>query len=251
MKVLVIEDELRTANDLIRTLQIIDQKIEVVKHAFSVKESVEYLVTKPTLDLIFSDIKLGDGSSFEIFDTLQVNVPVIFCTAYDEFALEAFRANGIDYILKPFSNSTVERALEKYYRLTNIESESSKLKSVANLMMNKSVSKPKTLLVHLGDKIIPLKVADIVMFYVEDKYSFAHTESGKRYLLSYTLEELNTLFSNEYYRVNRQYIVKRSAIKEVIHQPNRKLKLLLNAVSNHEILVGKLKMTHFLDWLEQ
>jgi len=250
MRILVIEDELHTAKDLIRTLNGIDDEIEVVKHTLSVKESMDYLIKSPSLDLIFSDIKLGDGNSFQIFDAIDVHVPVIFCTAFDEFALEAFRSNGIDYILKPFSSEAVERALEKYHRFTHSENAVSNLQSIVDLMMNRKVHKIKTILVHRGDKIIPVKVDDIVLFYVEDKYSFAHARDGKRYLLSHTLEELNQMFPSEFYRVNRQYIVRRNAIKEVVHQQNRKLKVILEAVKDRDILVGKLKKTSFLEWLE-
>ena len=249
MNILIIEDELLTAKDLIRTLEQIDIKNKVVKHTLSVKESIEYLNSAPKLDLVFSDIKLGDGLSFEIFDVIDLSVPVIFCTAYDEFALEAFKTNGIDYMLKPFSNSSVERALEKFHRLTT-DFSNPNLQSLLDLMMNRSVPKVRSLLVHRGDKIIPVKVADIALFYVEDKYSFAHTEEGKRYLISHTLEELSKMFPVEFYRVNRQYIVNRSFIKEALHQRNRKLKVVLSIPFDDDILVGKLKITNFLDWLE-
>jgi len=250
MNILIIEDELHTAKDLIRTLKNIDDELNIVRHTMSIKETMEYLMTSPNLDLIFSDIKLGDGHSFEIFDAIKVTVPVIFCTAYDEFALEAFNANGIDYILKPFSTDIVQRALEKYYRLTSSTITNDNPQSIVDLMMNRRASKIKSLLVHRGDKIIPVKVEDIALFYVEDKYSFAHTIQGKRFLISHNLEEINNMFPREFYRVNRQYIVKRSSIKEVVHQHNRKLKLILNISLDHEILVGKLKMTNFLEWLE-
>jgi len=249
MNILIIEDELRTAKDLIRTLEQVDENIKVVKHTLSVKDSIEYLNSAPKLDLIFSDIKLGDGLSFEIFDAVDINAPVIFCTAYDEFALEAFKTNGIDYVLKPFSNSSVERALEKFHRLTS-DFSNPNLKPLLDLMMNRSVPKIKSLLVHRGDKIIPVKVADIALFYVEDKYSFAHTEDGKRFLISHTLEDLGKMFPDEFYRVNRQYIVKRSFIKEAVHQQNRKLKVVLSIPFDDTILVGKLKITNFLEWLE-
>jgi len=250
MNILIIEDELHTAKDLIRTLNHIDDEINVVRHTLSIKETMEYLMESPNLDLIFSDIKLGDGHSFEIFDAIKVNVPVIFCTAYDEFALQAFSANGIEYILKPFNNDAVQRALEKFYSLTTSNLTKDNLQSMVDLMMNRNATKARSLLVHRGDKIIPVKVDDIALFYVEDKYSFAHTKEGKRFLISHNLEEISNMFPREFYRANRQYIVKRSSIKEVIHQHNRKLKLELNISFDHEILVGKLKMTNFLEWLE-
>lgn len=246
---MIIEDELHTAKDLMRTLLQIDPSIDIAKHTLSVEESITYLMTSPDLDLIFSDIKLGDGLSFEIFDAVEVNAPVIFCTAYDEFALEAFKTNGIDYVLKPFSNASVQRALEKFHRLTS-DFSNTNLQSLLDHMMDRPSSKVRSLLVHRGDKIIPVKVSDIALFYVEDKYSFAHTSDGKRYLISHTLEELNKMFPDEFYRVNRQYIIKRSFIKEAVHQRNRKLKIVLSIPFTDTILVGKLKITNFLEWLE-
>lgn len=249
MKVLIIEDEIHSARDLMHVLKQVDPEIEVVQHAMSVKASMEYLLTSPEIDLIFSDIKLTDGLSFEIYEAIEVAVPVIFCTAYDEFALKAFKTNGIDYVLKPFSNAAIERALEKYHRLT-IEVVNPNLQKLIDEMMKKSSSNGEYLLVHRGDKIIPVKVQDIVLFYVKDKYAFAKTANGKKYLISQTLEELGQRFSADFYRVNRQFIVKRSAIKEVLHQHNRKLKVILHQEIEDDILVGKLKITSFLTWLK-
>ena len=249
MKVLVIEDEMLTARDLMRTIEQIDPAIQIVKHTMSVKESIDYLSSAPDLDLIFCDIKLGDGLSFEIFDTIDTFVPVIFCTAFDEFALEAFKTNGIDYVLKPFSRSTIEQSLVKYYRLKG-DAKNPNLQSLVDTIIHKPSPSVSSLLVHRGDKVIPIQVKDITVFYVEDKYSFAKTAEGSRYLLSQSLEELGNMFPSEYFRANRQYLVRRSAIKEVVHQQNRKLKVVLHQKINEEILVGKLKMTKFLDWLK-
>lgn len=164
MKILIIEDELHTANDLIRSLTKISKNIEVTRHTYSVKETISYLKTFPKIDLIFSDIKLVDGNSFEIFNEIETSIPIVFCTAYDEYALDAFKTNGIDYILKPFSQDALKTAVEKYQKLTKAVLSHSSLQHTTEQFIENKPRSFQRLLVHQGDKIIPISIDDILLF---------------------------------------------------------------------------------------
>ncbi len=251
LRVVIIEDEKLTANDLANTLKKIDSDIEIVAMLTTIEQSVSFLKTEPELDLIFSDIQLPDGLSFEIFNKVQTTVPIIFCTAFDQYALDAFNTNGIDYLLKPFSKVSVSKALEKYQTLKN--KLSSQLPDLNKLfqMLGQQTSKPlvSSVLVRLGDKIIPLELQQIALFFLEDQYTFAFTFDTKKHLVSQNLEELESLCGNSFFRANRQYLVNRKAIKDASQYFNRKFLVNLNIAYKEQITVGKLKTTLFLEWL--
>ena len=167
MKVIIIEDERLTADDLAETIQQFDTSIAISAKLRSVKDAVQYFQKHEAPDLIFSDIQLGDGLSFEIFKATKINVPVIFCTAYDEYALTAFGANGIDYLLKPFTSSSVGAALEKFYRITKStpRQESLPLEKILKLFETRGMENTSAILVHYKEKILPIKLQDTAVFY--------------------------------------------------------------------------------------
>jgi DNA-binding LytR/AlgR family response regulator len=159
MRIVIIEDERLTAEDLSDTVLSIKPDAEIVTLLFSVKEAVNYFQINDKPDLIFSDIQLGDGLSFEIFKTIQINTPVIFCTAYDEYALTAFKANGIDYILKPFTRNALENALNKYTELKrNFSKDLQGYEEIARLFENRNKSTATSVLVYVKDKIVPVSL---------------------------------------------------------------------------------------------
>lgn len=255
MKVIIIEDEKRTAKELATTLETIDDQIEVVTILSSVEQAISYMQNNSDFDLVFSDIQLSDGLSFEIFNKIRLSVPVIFCTAYDKYALEAFNTNSIDYILKPFDQNSVAKALEKYHTLKS--NFSSFNISLDNLLRTIGVA-PSTMqqastsiVISQGDKIIPIRTTEIALFVCEDDYVFALKFDLKRHLVSQSLEELESVCGDTFFRANRQYLINRKAIKEASRHFNRKIQVNLTFNYPNQILIGRLKVTQFIEWLAQ
>ena len=250
LNVVIIEDEKLTALDLVNTLKKIDPDIEVKAILSTVEEAVDYLKSNPSPDLLFSDIQLPDGLSFEIFGQVSLQVPVIFCTAYDQYALKAFEVNGIDYLLKPFSKDSVSKAIDKYHLLKgHDQNQSDVFERLMNMLGQKSIRQTSSIIVYQGDKIIPIEIESIALFYLEDNYVFAYTFDQKRHIVSQTLDELENLCGTSFFRVNRQYLVNRKAIKDAARYLNRKILVHLNFAFPNQILVGKLKTSFFLEWL--
>lgn len=252
MNVLIIEDEKLTAKDLEFTIKKVNSQINAIYICHSVKESIDFLNTTKNIDLIFSDIELGDGKSFEIFQHIETHIPIIFCTAYDMYAIKAFNHNGIDYILKPFTDEMVENALNKYDKLkekfiTKYEHIIKTIEQVANPL------KPKisSIIVHHKDKIIPIELNDIAFFYIEDSLNFAYTFDAKKYNINKNLEWLEEQSNPLFFRANRQFLIHRKAIKDVSQHFNRKLQVNLIIPFTESILIGKLKTTEFLTWLSE
>lgn len=251
MKIVIIEDEVVVADDLEMNIRkLIEQPTEIVRLG-SVKEGIAYFKDQHHPDLIFSDIQLGDGLSFEIFVTAPVSAPVIFCTAYDEYALEAIKANGIDYILKPFTAQMLNTALQKYMQLKKIFSadQSPQYETLLQLLSKQEVQKAASILVYHLDKIIPIQLDDIAMFYLEHEVTHLQTFSGKTYYPNKTLDELERLCGSSFFRANRQYLVCRKAITDVSSFFSRKLSLNLNITFAERVIVSKAKAASFLHWL--
>ncbi|SHM77567.1 LytR/AlgR family response regulator transcription factor [Mucilaginibacter sp. OK098] len=251
MNIVIIEDEGVVADELeLNIKQLIEEPVDIVQLR-SVKQAIAYFKKAEAPDLIFSDIQLGDGLSFEIFVEIPVSVPVIFCTAYDEFALDAFKANGIDYILKPFTRQTLDSALEKYRQLKKIFSadQTPQYDALMQLLANREQQTAASVLVYHQDKIIPVKLQDIAMFYLENEVTHLLTFSGKNYYPNKNLDELERLSGNYFFRANRQFLVCRKAIIDVSSFFSRKLSLNLNIPFNEKVIVSKGKAAQFLNWL--
>jgi two-component system response regulator LytT len=250
LKIVIIEDEKLTAMDLSSTLKKIDTDIEIVTILPTIKKSLDFFKTETSFDLIFSDIQLPDGLSFDIFRNIKLSVPVIFCTAYDQYALEAFDANGIDYLLKPFNKASVSKALDKYQSLKiKFSTPDNSHGKLIQLLGQQLGSYSPSIIVYKGDKIIPIETKDIALLYLEDKYVFAVTFELKKYIVSQNLEEIENICGALFFRANRQYLVNRKAVKDASKHFNRKI--IVHLVINYpaEILIGKLKITSFIDWL--
>lgn len=251
MKIVIIEDEVFVADDLEMNIRkLIEEPLEIVRLS-SVKEGIAYFKDNDHPDLIFSDIQLGDGLSFEIFVTNPVSAPIIFCTAYDEYALDAIKANGIDYILKPFTRQMLNNALEKYTQLKRIFSADQvpQYDALLKLLSGKEPQKTASVLVYHQDKIIPVNLDDIAMFYLEHEVTHLLTFSGKTYYPNKNLDELERLSGGTFFRANRQYLVCRKAIVDVSSFFSRKLSLNLNITFSEKVIVSKGKAASFLQWL--
>lgn len=249
MKVIIIEDEKLTADDLAEVLQEVHPETEIIKHISSVAEGLKYFNTNPKADLIFSDIQLGDGLSFEIFNKTNTSIPVIFCTAYDEYALNAFKANSIDYILKPFSNKNISESIEKYQRFRDVFTPDNS--SWETLLENfTQPSKVNSVLVHYKAQIIPIPTIEIAFFYIKNEVTLLRTFKEKSYILNKPLDTYQVKVGDAFFRANRQYLVNRKAIRSVENYGARKLALLLNINHDETITVSKEKHTSLMSWLE-
>lgn len=252
MKVVIIEDEKLTAKDLKRTILAAEPDVEIGALLHSVEEAIEYFKNHDDTDLIFSDIQLGDGLSFDIFKKMENQVPVIFCTAYNTYFSEAFETTGIDYILKPFNKATIEKALAKYDMLgKTFTKNNEKYKEQLSILETKISPKRNAVIIRQGDKIIPLEASAIAFFFIDNGYTFAYTFSQKKFIVNENLEDLENYFAPSFFRTNRQYLVNRKAIKDATHFFNRKITVNLTVPFKEQILVGKLKTTAFVDWLAQ
>jgi DNA-binding LytR/AlgR family response regulator len=250
MNVLIIEDESIAAIDLEACIKSIRADYEIVFIANSVKEAVHFLKQPHSIDLIFSDIQLGDGISFEVFTQIAAKIPVIFCTAYSSFAIEAFAANGFDYVLKPFNQEKIKAAIEKFEHFTSLAPNA----SLINEFNQTSAQKPETtksLLLNFKDKFISVSVDTIALSILNNGLVIIQTFDGKKISTSKNLEEIEQLDCFNFFRANRQLLVNRKAILDVEKAGNRKLKLNLNIIFNEEILVSKEKSTQFLRWFSQ
>lgn len=253
MNIVIIEDERLTSDDLAETLVEYDTSISIVAQLKSVKESIAYFQKQTWPDLIFSDIQLGDGLSFEIFKSLNITVPVIFCTAFNEYALDAFRANGVDYLLKPFSKNTVGAAIEKFKRLTNSHKvdDAISYSKILDLFESKNSNGKSSLLVYYKEKIKPIKIEDIAVFYLEEEVVHLVTFDRNTFVASHNLEELETLVGSNFFRANRQSLIQRKAVSDVVSYMGRKLLVNMSVPIQQKITVSKEKSPVFLDWLSK
>jgi two-component system response regulator LytT len=253
MRVIIIEDESRTALELKGMLQNLDNEIEVEAILPSVLSGIKWLKENPAPELIFSDIQLGDGLSFEIFREVNTEAPIIFCTAFDEYAIRAFESNSIDYILKPIEEDTLQRSLEKYARLKeHLMTSTAYAVNLNKVLTQMDTAYKQNILVHYRDKIIPIKVADIRFVYASEGSVYLYVPNDKRYVVQYTIEQLETMLNpHQFFRANRQFIVNRDVIQNIEHYFNRKLNLSINCPAPEKIIVGKLKVQPFLKWIEQ
>jgi two-component system response regulator LytT len=252
MNIVVIEDEILTAEDLADIIGRLDKDIHLSAILHSVKDAILYFRDRPPTDLVFSDIQLGDGLSFEIFRTVRIEAPIIFCTAYDEYALEAIRNNGIEYILKPFTTETVTRAIDKYQQLKKhfIPAELDYEKLIRSITGgNPPGQQVSSILVYHKDKILPIGLDGIALFYIDGELTRLHCFNGKTYIINQPLDELEQLSKGNFFRVNRQYLVNRRAVADANHYLPRKYVVNLSIPFKEAIVVSKNRTSAFLQWL--
>ena len=248
MKALIIEDETAAARNLAAILRQVAPDVEVVATLESVAESIDWLRSNPQPDLLFMDIHLADGDSFRIFDAVEITSPVIFTTAYDQYALEAFKVNSIDYLLKPINEADVRRALTKLERLTSTERRNygSRVRSLATERRERE----EVFLVHVRDRIIPLQRDRIAFCYTSNERVTAYGYDGETYPLDRTLETLQSMLpERDFFRANRQFIVARRAVKEIVVWFGSRLALHLTVETPERIIISKARVPEFKAWL--
>lgn len=250
MKAVIVEDELIAAQNLQRLIQQVDSDIEVIVVLQSVKESIEWFMLHPAPELVFMDIHLADGSSFSIFEKVEISCPIIFTTAYDEYALKAFEVNSIDYLLKPISLKNFERALSKFRSMVAAKDDNSELIShlLATFKQTKEAFKSNFLIPH-KDKFIPLAVSKIACLYTENKMVNIVTDDQQIYHIDSSLEDLgNQLNPALFFRANRQYIVSHNAIKDISIWFGSKISINLYVNVPDKIIVSKARVSEFKTW---
>ncbi|MGC1205581.1 MAG: LytTR family DNA-binding domain-containing protein [Flavobacteriaceae bacterium] len=251
MNVIIIEDEKPSARRLQRMLQSLNMSTEVMLH--SVEESIEWFQNNEHPDLIFLDIQLSDGLSFEIFETIDIKSAVIFTTAYDEYALQAFKLNSIDYLLKPIDEDDLTIAVKKYQeRALQKQAVTLDFDDIKKLLVNPIDREyKKRFSVKVGQHLKLINIDDIECFYSENKGTYLFTKEGRNYLLDTTLELLdNELEPQTFFRINRKYFVNINAIKDMVSYTNSRLQIKLNTYNKQEVIVARERVKDFKLWLE-
>jgi len=249
MKVIILEDETRAANHLERLLAKVAPNMTVISKLESVRDGVKYLQNSPEPDLIFSDIQLADGLSFEIYNQVAVSCPIIFTTAYDHYAIEAFKTNGIDYLLKPIEEERLSQAIEKAKHFSpGLVLE--KILAINNPGSGKIYK--SRFMVKVGDKIKSVPVDEILVFYSQEKASFIRTSDAHTYCVDYALDELEPLLDPEkYFRINRKYIVSIAACTNILAWTNSRLRLKIDGIDDPDIIVARERVVEFKNWLDR
>ena len=249
MKVLIIEDETAASEDLIAILHEIDEDIEVLDVLESVKQTVRWLRANPAPDLIFMDIHLSDGSAFTLFQEIEVETPIIFTTAYNQYAIDAFNVNSIDYLLKPIKISDMTRALEKFRRLTSNDV-MAYLQRVVSLGKTHTEGYVSSLLVSVRDKLVPVDVNNVVCIYNTDHKTQIILSDGRNISYGKSLDAIMlSLDPMKFYRANKQYIVSRSYIKEIVIWYDNRLLVNMELELPEPLYVSKNKASEFKSWM--
>ena len=251
MKVIIIEDEKPSARRLQRMLSELELKTDVMLH--SVEESIEWFQNNEHPDLIFLDIQLSDGLSFEIFEAIEIKSAIIFTTAYDEYALQAFKLNSIDYLLKPIDEDDLEKAVHQFkQRLPEAKPVTLDFDDIKKLLVNPIEREyKKRFSIKVGQHLKLINIDDIECVYSENKGTYLYTSENRNYLLDQTLEQLeNDLDPNTFYRINRKFFVNINAIKDMVSYTNSRLQIKLKSYSEQDVIVARERVKDFKNWLE-
>lgn len=253
MNVLIVEDEKSAAKRLIALLKEINPRIDVLQVIDTVKGAVEWFRNHDAPELLFLDIQLADGLSFEIFDMADISCPVIFTTAYDQYALKAFEVYSIDYLLKPIDKEKLLKAIDKYKKIAGSSEtavDAKILQSALEMMRGKSYK--ERFIVKYGEHIKSIPAGQICCFFSEEKITFFKTFDGNKYIIDYTIEQIETLLDPaEFFRINRKYVINVKAIEDVVIYSNSRLKLVLKHFQDMDLIVAREKVQSFKAWLDK
>ncbi len=253
MRILIIEDELQAAARIENLIMEIIPDGEVVAKLDTVKRSVEWLKENPQPDLILLDVQLADGISFDIFQHCHVSSPVIFTTAYDQYAMRAFRLNSIDYILKPIDKDDLTAAVRKLRDLSAARHGNDEMMNNIHTAFQMLMKKYKTrFVIKVGEHLRTVEVDDVRYFFSQDKTSFCATKDNRNFILDFTMDQLEGLLDpRQFFRINRKYIVRAGCIQDIITHTNSRLKIVLKGSDDQDIIVARERVQEFRDWLDQ
>lgn len=247
-KYLLVEDERFAYEEMLRMMQKLRSGYQLAGWTKSVTQTIEFLKAN-TVDLILLDIRLADGNSFEIFEQINISVPIIFTTAYDNFAIKAFKLNSVDYLLKPVEEAELQGALDKYERQSIKKSDSLEYRKLEESLLNNW--KKNRFLIQKGDYYNYIETDKIAFFYSEEKVVFLHTFEEKRYIVNYTLDQIEKLLDTQlFFRVSRNCIANIQSIKQIYKHFNSRLKLSFEPECPHEVLVSRIRVPDFLKWVD-
>lgn len=248
MNALIVEDEILAAKHLQHVLNKVGG-IEVITVLESISETIDWFRSNQQPELLFLDIHLADGSAFEIFNNVNVSCPIIFTTAYDEYALKAFKVNSVDYLLKPIDEGDVKSALKKLSGLSSTGTIQSDIKNLIESFRKASTYKAHFLVPLKGDKLFPLQTSQIACFYIDASLVKAKTFDDKTYTFEYTLDELACMLNPaDFFRANRQFIISRSSVKDIDFWFNSRLSVNLKVSTPERILISKARVPEFKNW---
>lgn len=253
MNILIIEDEPHTAQILSEIIVQVRPDSIILDTLESIEQSVKYLSNDKNLpDLIFSDIQLADGLSFEIFSKVQLKCPIIFCTAFDQYTLQAFKTNGIEYVLKPVKEEDVELAFTKYETLKESLKPDTEIVNLLKNTFQKKENYKSSILVHVKESFIPIEVSKIAFFIVDTEILYIHTFDNQRYPVFKAMSEIEaSLDPSIFFRINRQVLLSKKAIKEIQPYFKRKVIIKTDLKIEEQLIVSRLKVTEFMNWIEQ
>lgn len=250
MKIIIIEDEAPALNRIKKMVLELQPNAIILATADSIESAIIAIKDNPETDLLLMDIELADGQSFEIFNRINIKCPVVFTTAYDEFALKAFKVNSIDYLLKPIDKNELKLALEKFKSIHQNKSNTESLKQMLEQINLNNNTKKERFLVKMGDRLISVSTNEIAYFNSKDKLTFLVTKNSNKYVVDYTLEELNLLLdSTNFFQLNRQFIAAFSSIINIHTYFNGKLKIQLSPTIDEEVIVSREKANDLKTWL--
>jgi two-component system, LytTR family, response regulator LytT len=250
MNILILEDEEPAAIRLKKLLLEIEPTVNILDVLVSVKSAVNWLSTHPAPDLILQDINLADGVSFEIFSQAVVDVPVIFVTAYDQYAMQAFKVNSIEYLLKPVKKEELLAAINKFKKLYSSRAQIPDLKVLLESLKDKTETYKKRFLIRFGEHIKTIDISQVAYFYTEEKINFLKTKDDHSYHVDYNLDKLETMVDPErFFRINRQFIISIESIAEMFSFSKSRVKVVLNPPINMDTIVSTERSPHFKEWL--
>jgi len=250
MNILIIEDERLAADKLEKMLNEIDSEINILARLESVIDSINWLNSHEKPELIFLDIQLDDGISFEIFDSVKIETPIIFTTAFDSYAIKAFQVNSIDYLLKPIEDQALRKALEKYHSIYNANlHQVEKL----DLLYKQIVQSYKTrFFVKIGNHFHSVAVDEIQCFLIQERGTFLRTINGKKFDLDYSLDQVQKMIDpSKFFRINRNYLIHIDSIQDIYSYSSNRLGVKLKMLDHLDMIVSREKVSDFKQWLDR
>lgn len=252
MKVLIVEDESIAAKRLTNLLTKLEPDMEILDQLDSVKTAVKWL-SRHEADLLFFDIQLADGLSFEILNQVNIKTPIIFTTAFDEYAIKAFKVNSIDYLLKPIDPEELQNALDKFHQnFKRAEPQQPNMAMLERAMKMLTKQYKERFVVKIGEHIHTIDVREAAYFFSQDKATFLVTKDKKRYIIDYSLEDVEGLLDpQEFFRINRKYLISMRAVKDIVSYSNSRLRIILAQSAEMDAIVSRERVQDFKKWLDR
>ncbi len=250
MKVLIVEDEVPAVAHISALLSQIDHSVEILDALDSVKSAVRWFESNSQPDLAFFDIQLADGKSFEIFERVKVSCPIVFITAYDQFAIKAFEVNSIDYLLKPITKEKLERAINKF-KAQN-KPEGIDMEALKSLIGGQDKKYKEQFIIKVGEHLKKVAITDVELFTSQDRSTYLLTKSGNKLILDNTLDQLQDMVDpDQFFRVNRKYLIHMDGIKDMISFSGSRLKIEMSQFDGDDVVVSREKVGEFKAWLDR